>query len=276
MPVDIYLVEYLSGLGIEEKGAIGRLVRKIYKRRDRRGVKFKSGKLISAIIYPEFFSINKEEAVLNVGCGDGVQAVIYKDNFKKMIGIDISKERLGRARQLMEQEGINNAEFIEANVENMPLSEKFDKAIAIDIIEHVVNPDRLVREIHRLLKDDGSLLVTFPATHDKWTGLFRFIGRKILRRRGKTVRKRGWDPDAHQYDYKLKKWISLVEKEGFKLIDSRGSTLFPPLHYLGIPKFWFTNRFVHKIDNFFCKLPKIKNCGSALVCVFRKSLIDTN
>ena len=123
--------------------------------------------------------------------------------------------------------------------------------------------------MYRLLKDDGELLITFPAMHDKWENLFRFVGRKILRRKGKTIRKEGWDPDAHQYDYKLSKWINILEDRG-KLINSRASTLFPPLHYLGLPKFWFSNRLIHAIDNFFCKLPVIKNYGQALVCKFKK------
>lgn len=33
LPLDIYIVEYLSGLGIEERGLLGRLIRKIYKNR---------------------------------------------------------------------------------------------------------------------------------------------------------------------------------------------------------------------------------------------------
>ena len=57
-------------------------VRKTHK------INFKRGKLLSGIIYPEFFPINESETVLNVGCGDGVQAVTYKGKFKKMVGID--------------------------------------------------------------------------------------------------------------------------------------------------------------------------------------------
>lgn len=234
-------------------------------------VKFNIGKMQSGIIYPEFFPINKEDTVLNAGCGDGVQAVIYKNNFKRMVGVDINQDRLAAAKQLTEYYGIKNFETICASIEKTPLNEKFDKIIAIDVIEHVINPEIATIEFYRLLKDDGKLLITFPAMHDKWENFFRFVGRKILRRKGKTVRKPGWDPDAHQYDYNLKLWLDLMAKAGFSLVDSRASTLFPPFHYLGIPKFWFSNKFVHAIDNYLCRLPLFKNWGQALVCIFKKS-----
>jgi len=233
-----------------------------------------TGKILSGIVYPEFFPIDREETVLNVGCGNGVQAVIYKRNFKKMVGVDINQERLNLSSLVMGKYNIKNFEAICANVEKIPLTEKFNKVIAIDIVEHLVNPENLISEIYRLLRNDGKLLITFPALHDKWENLFRFVGRKILRRKGKTIRKPGWDPDAHQYEYNLKKWLSIMEEGNFSLVDSRASTLFPPLHYLGLPKFWFSNKLIHGLDSRLCRLPIIKNYGQALVCIFRKADIN--
>lgn len=235
-------------------------------------IKFNKGKLLSGIIYPEFFPIFRNETVLNIGCGDGVQAVIYRNSFKKMIGIDINQSRLDVAKQLADSFDVKNFETICANVEEIPLEEQFDKVIAIDIIEHVINPEKVIGEVKRLLKDDGKLLMTFPAMHDKWENLFRFVGRKILRRKGKTIIKSGWDPDVHQYNYSLRRWLDIMNDGGFCLVAYRASTLFPPLHYLGLPKFWFSSRVIHKIDNFFCRLPFFKNYGQALVCVFKKRL----
>ncbi len=233
-------------------------------------IKFNKGKLISGIIYPEFFPVSKEESVLNIGCGDGVQAVIYKGSFKKMLGIDINEERLKTAKKLTEMYGINNFETLCANVEGIPIEDKFDKVIAIDIIEHTMHPEAAVKEVGRLLKDDGELMITFPVFHDKWEKFFRFVGRKILRRKGKTIEKEGWDPDAHQNDCKLREWFKIMEEGGFCLKEYRASTLFPPLHYLGLPRFWFSNRLIHTVDNYFCKLPIFKNLGQSAVCIFKK------
>lgn len=231
---------------------------------------FNCGKLLSGIIYPKFFPISKEDSVLNIGCGDGVQALIYRGNFKRMLGVDINQGRLEIAKNLTNQYEIKNLDLLCANVEQIPSEEKFDKAIAIDIIEHVRNPERVAGELHRMLKGNGRLLITFPASHDKWENFFRFIGRKIFRRKGKTIKKSGWDPDAHQYPYSVKKWQNIIEAAGFNLVACRASTLWPPLHYLGIPRFWFSNRFIHAVDNFLCQLPVLKKLGQSLVCIFER------
>jgi 4-amino-4-deoxy-L-arabinose transferase-like glycosyltransferase/ubiquinone/menaquinone biosynthesis C-methylase UbiE len=233
-------------------------------------VNFKKGKLVSGVIYPKFFPINRESTVLNIGCGDGVQALIYGGNFKKMVGVDINENRLKTARQLTEDHNIKNFETIKSNVEAIPISEEFDQIIAIDIIEHVIHPNLVANEIYRLLKNDGEALVTFPAMHDKWENLFKFIGRKILRRKSKTVIQAGWDPDQHQYDYSPKQWIELVEKSGLKFVNSRASTMFPPLHYLGVPRFWFKIKIIRSIDGLFCRIPRLKNLGQSVVCRFKK------
>ena len=231
-------------------------------------VKFKSGKLISGIVYPEFFPIQANEEVLNLGCGDGVQAVTYRGNFKRMVGVDVNQGRLATAQALCIERGVGGFEPIIGDVEHVPLNDQFDKVIAIDIVEHVLHPDQMAKEMYRLLKPGGRALVTFPAMHDRWVALFRFIGRTVLRRKGKTIEKDGWDPDAHQRDLSISKWVSIIESSGLRCIASRATTMFPPLHLLGAPRFWFTNRFVHSIDKIFCQLPGIKNLGQTVMCIF--------
>ncbi len=93
-------------------------------------INFNKDKLLSGRVYPEFFPISKEETVLNIGCGDGVQAVIYGGNFKKMVGVDINQGRLEVARQLAAVHGFDNFTAICANVEEIPLDERYDKIIA--------------------------------------------------------------------------------------------------------------------------------------------------
>ncbi|MFA5029356.1 MAG: class I SAM-dependent methyltransferase [Patescibacteria group bacterium] len=234
------------------------------------GINFKKGKLVSGVIYPSFFPITKEDLVLNIGCGDGVQAVVYGGNFKEMVGVDINEKSLATAVAVMDYYGIKNFKSIGGNVEKIPLNDRFDKAIAIDIIEHVIHPEKVIGEIRRLLKDNGRLLMTFPAMHDKWERFFRLVGQKILRRRSQAASKNGWNPDRHQHDYSLKKWLKLLQHGGFKLVKSRASTMWPPLHYLGLPKFWFSSKIIRTIDGFFCRLPIVKNFGQALVCEFIK------
>lgn len=232
---------------------------------------FLKGKLLSSRIYPEFFSFKTDDRVVNIGCGQGPQAIIYSGKYKEMVGIDINEKKLEKSKKAMIIYGVKNYTTLCANVEAIPLpNNSFDKAIAIDIIEHVQNPNKLCLEISRLLKESGELLITFPAMHDKFLDFISMVGRFILRR-NKKAPSAEWNPDAHNQAYPLKEWIAIVESCGFKFYKSRASTLFPPLHYYGVPRFWYSNNIIHKIDSFFCKMPVLKNYGQALVCIFIKS-----
>lgn len=227
---------------------------------------FLSGKVSAGRVYPEFFPFMATDAVINIGCGMGPQAVVYRNTYSRMIGIDINEERLRSSASVLAAEyGVRNYETLCADVEKIPLpDESFEKALAIDIIEHVRNPHCMLLEARRLLKPGGLLLVTFPAMHDKYT---RFTGMFSRRRASPSLT---WNPDAHNQDFPVREWITIVEKAGFSFVRSRATTMFPPLHLYGVPRFWFSNGIIHTIDRFFCSLPLCKNFGQTLMCVFRK------
>jgi SAM-dependent methyltransferase len=232
---------------------------------------FLRGKILSGRVYPEFFGLAPCDRVLNIGCGEGAQAIVYAGHYQEMIGVDINRERLQKSMEAMHLFNIPRYITVAANVERMPLRDgEFDKVIAVDIIEHVKSPHRLCQEARRILKENGEILITFPAMHDKFTSLVdRFVN--IIRRRKKDNQQRAeWNPDAHNQSYPVGEWIRIVEGSGFALTRARASTMFPPLHLYGIPRFWYASNFIHRIDSLFCRLPLLRNYGQSLVCVFRK------
>ena len=235
---------------------------------------FLKGKLLSGRVYPEFFPLRSKDCVINLGCGEGPQAIVYSEQYKKMIGVDVSKKRLEKSKKAIKIYKVKNYTTLCANVEKIPLPDNsFDKAIAIDIIEHVQNPKKMCLEVNRLLKEKGEFLVTFPAMYDKYRAFASWVNHFILKRKKKpsVLTTYGeWNPDTHNQTHSLRKWIAIIESCGFKLCKSRASTLFPPLHLYGISRFWFSNNIIHKIDSFFCKIPILKNYGQALVCAFKK------
>jgi len=233
--------------------------------------RFLKGKLLSGRVYLEFFPFNPNDRVVNLGCGEGPQAIVYAGKYREMVGIDINKDRLRKSHETMRIYNVQDYATLCANVEKIPLlSFSFDKAIAIDIIEHVQNPRNLCLEANRLLSVNGKLLITFPVMHDKFTRVVSKVGRFISKRKKERKHSCGWDPDSHNQANSLRQWIRIVESYGFKFLKSRASTLFPPLHLYGVPRFWFSNNIIHKIDSFFCRMPVLKNCGQASICIFGK------
>lgn len=230
---------------------------------------FLKGKIISGKVYPDFFPLDKNDLVINLGCGESPQAIVYAGQYKKMIGVDLDETRLLKSNRATKIYNVENYETVCANIENVPFPDKtFDKAMAIDVIEHVQNPKNFCLEINRTLKDDGKLLITFSTMYDKYRNLTSTI--KHLKPWTKNNKNSVWNPDAHNHRHTPGEWIKIVEKCGFKLYNSRANTLFPPLHLYGMKKFWFSNNIIYKITSFFCKIPILKNYGQALVCAFKK------
>lgn len=230
------------------------------------------GKLVSGIVYPEIFDLKKSDSVLDVGCGVGPQAIIWKGRYKEILGVDVTQERLDIADAIMPSFGVRNFKTLRANVEQMPLPDKsFDKVLAIDVIEHVEHPEKFLKELSRVLKDDGQLLITFPAMHDKYLHLGSWFLRNVLRRKNEKKKRDGWHPHVHQYDYNVREWQGIFKDTGWKLIRSRATTMVPPFHYFGLPRFWFSNKIIHLIDRGFCVLPVAKYYGQSVVAVYKKN-----
>ena len=225
------------------------------------------GKVLSSRVYPEFFSMRNEDRVLNAGFGDGPQVIVYADAFRSMLGVDVNAERLARARRLLDAVNVRNVELIEGNVESIPRADaSFDVILAIDIIEHVEHPDRFLAEMRRLITPGGRMLITFPAMHDRFVDTLSAVG-KLIGRKG-HVHPVGWHPDHHQRELPVPVWIDMVKKAGFRLKRSRATTMFPPLHLYGLPRFWLSNSVIHAVDRRVASLPGIQRLGQTVMAEF--------
>lgn len=92
------------------------------------------------------------ETVLDVGCGRGYQAEWFANKGKNVTGVDFKKYR-----------DIENVEFIEADITNLPLPDSsFDLIWTHHVLEHVLNPMKCLFEMRRVLKDSGWLYFTVP------------------------------------------------------------------------------------------------------------------
>jgi SAM-dependent methyltransferase len=97
-------------------------------------------------------------SVLDLGCGTGDYADYFLKNQKDYLGIDNSGKMIRRA-----QTRFPDALFQVDDVENSSLpSEKFDLVLAVGLIEYFPEPDRLIREIHRIVNKRGYFLAQAP------------------------------------------------------------------------------------------------------------------
>jgi ubiquinone/menaquinone biosynthesis C-methylase UbiE len=94
------------------------------------------------------------DVLLDAGCGMGDLLVRFPEH--ERYGIDISAEyiAIGRKRGLNVQKG---------RIEKLPWpKETFDAVFATDVLEHVLDLNRVVRELLRVLKPGGVFIARTP------------------------------------------------------------------------------------------------------------------
>lgn len=96
--------------------------------------------------------------LLDVGCGAGSVADLARAGFQRVCGCDVSVHALRQARQ----RGMA-AVCVDLNAGMLPYQDgSFDCVTCLEVIEHVVDPLRLLRELHRVLRPQGRLVMTTP------------------------------------------------------------------------------------------------------------------
>jgi SAM-dependent methyltransferase len=120
-------------------------------------------------VFPAIFEDRKHERILDIAAGVGVAARRIHDMYlESIVCNDVSDSAL----RLLRQQGLNTISFdIDDEDFSFPFPDKhFDAVVSLATIEHVIFLDHHVREIHRILSDDGFLYISTP----NYAGLVHF------------------------------------------------------------------------------------------------------
>lgn len=120
------------------------------------------------------------KTVLEAGCGTGeLSNAIALLGAKKVIGVDLSKNSVKKAKELKKRFCVKNAEFFEMNLLENAFKEnkKFDLIISYGVLHHTENPRKAFENIARHLKRNGTISI----------GLYNTFGRARHRVKRKIV-----------------------------------------------------------------------------------------
>lgn len=105
--------------------------------------------------------ITKNKVVLDIASGEGYGSFLLSKSATKVFGVDIDKESINHAK--VKYAASKNIEFSVGSTDAIPLEDRsVDVVISFETIEHHDKHDLMMKEVSRVLKTDGVLLISSP------------------------------------------------------------------------------------------------------------------
>lgn len=168
----------------------------------------------------------KKRKALDIGCGHGFFLEVAKKRGLEVTGIDISGYAVEYAKKHGQKALLTD--IYKAGFKD----NSFDVATAFQLIEHIPNLVRFMKEVKRILQPGGFVFLTTP----NYAGyLRRLMGRNWF----------SYRHQEHLFFFSPKSMKYLLEKAGFTSVKfSKDETRFYPLrHILGGVKYYFKGNF---------------------------------
>ena len=155
----------------------------------------------------ELFELAAPRSLLDVGCGEGVLTSKWAPRIEgPVVGIDLDDPHLHAE---WEKRSAPNLSYRVMKAENLPFGDdEFDVATAIEVLEHVPDPEHTVAEMARVA--EHWLLVSVPR-EPLWRGLNMA--------RGAYLRDLGNTP-GHLNHWSKRSFVELLSRHG-KVVEAR-------------------------------------------------------
>jgi SAM-dependent methyltransferase len=116
--------------------------------------------------------------VLDVGCANGAHLARAATRCRATVGFDYDLAQLPIAGRTIRERGLDNARIFAWDLTGAFLfpDRSFHAALFLDVIEHLVPRVGVLREIRRVLRDTGRLLVSGPNRETWWRRPLREAG----------------------------------------------------------------------------------------------------
>lgn len=174
--------------------------------------------------------------VLDAGCGGGRHLCEpFRTPGVDVAGVDLNRNDLCKARgylSLMAGETSGRWVVAQADVTRLPFADGcFDAVVCSEVLEHIENNRAAIRELVRVLKPGGDLVVTVP----------RFWPERICWAISSAYHH---EPGGHIRIYRKRELMELLESAGVRCLRIRYR------HGLHTPYWWLKCLVGHKKDDF--------------------------
>ncbi len=154
--------------------------------------------------------------LLDVGCGDGALICAAAARGAMVAGIDADPAMLTAARLRMAQAGLEAA-LREGRVEGLPFPDaSFDVVASVTVLCFVDDAERAVREMARVLRPGGRLVIGELGRWNSWAALRRVRG---------WLGSKTWRAARFRTSGELR---TLVQQAGLSVTAIQGAIYYPP------------------------------------------------
>lgn len=116
--------------------------------------------LIHTPAYVSASSLTENKKVLDLGCNTGYGTEILFKSSNNIIGVDVSERAILSAKNKYSHLGIN---FQLIDGVQLPFNDnEFDVIVSFQVIEHIVDYEKYMNELKRVLKPQGIVIFTTP------------------------------------------------------------------------------------------------------------------
>lgn len=105
--------------------------------------------------------LNENIIALDVGCGCGYGSFILAKKAKRVIAIDKSKKAIDYACKNYKKDNIKYRIF-DIEKDNALKLGYFDLITCFEVIEHIKNPDKAIKNLRKIIRPDGLLFISTP------------------------------------------------------------------------------------------------------------------
>ena len=113
---------------------------------------------------------NRYKRILDSGCGQGVFTFEIARRLPEstVTGLDIDKTLIERNRHIAEITGLKNCNFKYQDIAETPLEGQYDLVLSIDVLEHIVDDEKVLKKYYNALNPGGDMLLHVPAYYRHW------------------------------------------------------------------------------------------------------------
>lgn len=102
----------------------------------------------------------QHDTVLDVACGPGIVSCEFAKLVRYVKGIDLTPAMIEQAKQLQKEKNLDNIEWEIGDVSTLPFQDnEFSIVVTRYSLHHMINPNRVIKEMYRVCKPGGKILV---------------------------------------------------------------------------------------------------------------------